>query len=340
MNDFYLTLPSDSSMGMFPDNTLSTYRTYLNPPIQLNHQEWEVGVAALAFPTDWYNLTDKENKMRLKIFPWKIIPGMETIKCVSDQWLQPPDCDTVPNNDEGSTEVETHMETNTYRNVEQLLNVLNVTMHGLWKCNEIQDVIYRKPTRQDPNNKQMTPFEKSEQMEYDNRLKLANKAKVRPYASFKLDPLSKRIYLSFDTKEAVDFMRMLPVISFEIEGPMVGMLGWSGLKQKFRFDQLCRRKDDEDRITAPFQPSVDMSFDMFYLYSDIVEPQRVGDIVAPVLDVFHSQSGYFRPSTIHYVPLKYDRLTAIGVYIRTGQGRPVPFVRGKVVAKLHFRKKP
>lgn len=326
-------------MEMFPDNTLSTFRTQLNQPIHLNHQEWEVGLAALAFPTDWYNLTEKDNKVRLKFFPWKITPGMETIKCVSNKWLEPVDCDTVPNNDEGSTEVETHMETNTYRNVDQLLNVLNVTMHGLWKCKEIQDIMYQKPVRLNPDIKELTPLEKNEQQEYENRLKLANLAEKSPYASFKLDPLSKRVYLSFDTVEAVNFLRMLPSISFEIEGPMVGMLGWSGFSQKFRLDQLCRRKKNEDRIKAPFQPSVDMAFDLFYMYSDIVAPQRVGDVVTPVLDVFHSKSGYFRPSTVHYVPLKYDRLTVVGMYIRTGQGLPVPFVRGKVVAKLHFRKK-
>ncbi|ESO85568.1 hypothetical protein LOTGIDRAFT_155057 [Lottia gigantea] len=267
MNDFYLTLPSDSSIGMFPDNSRSTYRTHLTPPIHFNHQEWEVGLSALAFPTDWYNLTEKDNKLRLKVFPWKIVPGMETM---SDKWLEPPECTTVPNNDEGSTEVETHMETNTYRNVEQLLNVLNVTMHGLWKCNEIQEIIHRKPFRLDPNIKELTPLEKSEQEEYENRMKLSNQAEKQPYATFKLDSLNQRIYLSFDSSDAVNFLRMLPAISFQIEGPMVGMLGWPDFSQEFQLDKLCRRNIRDAKITAPFQPAVDMAFDMFYLCENLL----------------------------------------------------------------------
>ncbi|ESO99311.1 hypothetical protein LOTGIDRAFT_113529 [Lottia gigantea] len=66
------------------------------------------------------------------------------------------------------------------------------------------------------------------------------------------------------------------------------LVKWKDYPAKFQLDKLCRRNIRDAKITAPFQPAVDMAFDMFYLYSDIVEPQRVGDAVTPILDVFHN----------------------------------------------------
>lgn len=54
-NDFYLTLPSDSSAQFFPANTLSDYRTKLPYPIQLKGR-WEVGLAELIYPKSWPNV--------------------------------------------------------------------------------------------------------------------------------------------------------------------------------------------------------------------------------------------------------------------------------------------
>ena len=309
MKDFYLTLPSDSSMELYPENTLSTYRTQLSPPVVLNHEEWEVGVAAVSFPTDWYNVVEKDNKVRLRIHPLQMGVDRPAIKCISKGGLETPTCEIEPNNVKGSIEIETHLQSNTYHNLPHFLNVLNMTFHELWKCKEIREYIYRKPVRKDSNQGTDT----SEEEIYQTRLKLYGQSKHKPYASFKLDSDTNLVYFSFDNQEALNFLRMLSFVSFEIEGPIVSMLGWNGLSHTLSLDQLCRKHLGE-KVVAKYQPSVNIDLDMFYLYSDMVEPQRIGDIVAPILDVFNSSQGYFRPSTVHYVPIKYDRLTTIGIY--------------------------
>lgn len=304
MSDFYLTLPSDSSMDLYPDNTLSTFRTHLNPAVSLKHDEWEVGVASLSFPKEWYNLLNTKNVIRLKFQGWTANSMQTSDSCV----------------------VETHLPTDNYISVAHLLNVLNASLHELWNSKKVRDFIYSPPQAVDDS--------------YNTRVKLAKAAESKgPYTSFKQDPQSKKVSLVIEHLAAYSLMRMLPRITLEIEGVLVTVLGWDGEIQEFYLDQLARKKMNTT-IDAPNQAQLQMAMDVFYLYSDIVEPQRVGNIVAPLLDVFPSRKGYHRPSRIHYVPLKYARMTTVDMYIRTGMGNPVPFVHGKVVVKLHFRKKP
>ena len=62
MNDnFYLMLPSNSSMDVFPDNTLSKFKVNLSQPIDLNPHNWEVGLAEIQFPVSWYNIRKERN---------------------------------------------------------------------------------------------------------------------------------------------------------------------------------------------------------------------------------------------------------------------------------------
>ena len=52
---FYLTLPSNSSMEYFPANTLTNFKTKLAQPLELTG-EWEVAISEFQYPRSWYNL--------------------------------------------------------------------------------------------------------------------------------------------------------------------------------------------------------------------------------------------------------------------------------------------
>jgi len=54
---FYLTLPSNSSMALFPDNTLSDYTTQLLRDFALVGS-WEVAVSEIMYPNTWNNIAD------------------------------------------------------------------------------------------------------------------------------------------------------------------------------------------------------------------------------------------------------------------------------------------
>ena len=94
-----------------------------------------------------------------------------------------------------------------------------------------------------------------------------------------------------------------------------------------------------------FPVDVHKGFSTFYVYTDIVQSQYVGDAHAPLLrtvDVDHSKVGgtvcrtYNSP---HYVPVKVRDIETIKVDIRLDSGELVPFESGQVISKVHFRLK-
>lgn len=95
---------------------------------------------------------------------------------------------------------------------------------------------------------------------------------------------------------------------------------------------------------SPFVADPHADFKLIYIYTDIVEPQIVGDTVAPLLRVVpvKGQDGemihelFDRP---HYIPLARKSFQTIETVIRTHTGRLMSFERGKLIVKLHFRQK-
>ena len=68
MNEFYLTLPSNSSMDVYPTNTKTDFKTKLPNRIELDGK-WEVGLVEIQYPHSWYNLAEGEEVVKLWYFP-------------------------------------------------------------------------------------------------------------------------------------------------------------------------------------------------------------------------------------------------------------------------------
>ena len=52
MKDFYLTLLSDSSLNMFPDNKQSEFTVRLDHPIPIEDERWKVALVEIATPSE------------------------------------------------------------------------------------------------------------------------------------------------------------------------------------------------------------------------------------------------------------------------------------------------
>ena len=52
---FYLTVPSNASSDVFPDNKTTSYRVKLPQTIDLEGN-WEVGLYSISYPNTWYTL--------------------------------------------------------------------------------------------------------------------------------------------------------------------------------------------------------------------------------------------------------------------------------------------
>ena len=56
MKDFFVTLPSNSSMTYFSQNTMSSFKVKLVEQLRLPGT-WEVGLSEITFPKTWTNVS-------------------------------------------------------------------------------------------------------------------------------------------------------------------------------------------------------------------------------------------------------------------------------------------
>jgi len=59
MNQFYIRLPSDSSMKTYPDNTVAHFNTKLAERIHLDGQ-FEVALTEFIYPNNWIKFGKRE----------------------------------------------------------------------------------------------------------------------------------------------------------------------------------------------------------------------------------------------------------------------------------------
>ncbi len=59
---FYVTLPSNGSMNIYPENTITGYKNRLIRSLQLNG-EWEVGVSSMSYPRSWSQICQATSKV-------------------------------------------------------------------------------------------------------------------------------------------------------------------------------------------------------------------------------------------------------------------------------------
>lgn len=89
-------------------------------------------------------------------------------------------------------------------------------------------------------------------------------------------------------------------------------------------------------------PDINGGFYTLYVYSDIVESQRIGDSYSPLLRWVHVQGDNNTMVNIQfnkpdYVAVSKNHFDTISIMIYDDQSEPVAFKYGKVIVKLHLR---
>jgi hypothetical protein len=102
---------------------------------------------------------------------------------------------------------------------------------------------------------------------------------------------------------------------------------------------------DEKTVVAKYPPDFRGGIDQLYLYSNIAQPQIIGDSYGQVLRIvsvtddkdFGTIIEHVYP-TPHYVPVQLRNLDTISISINTDQNVPIRFMYGKTLVKLHLRR--
>jgi hypothetical protein len=122
-----------------------------------------------------------------------------------------------------------------------------------------------------------------------------------------------------------------------------------GITDTVNLSHITRRHDvlqlHGQYVTSPLPVRLDRMISSLYVYTDVVEPQLVGDAFVPLLRVVGDPGGeggetitrtYDR---IHYGKISRSTFDQVRVHITDDQGKTVAFEGGRVTVKLHFRKK-
>ena len=77
-HQFYIALPSDSSMKCYPENTVAKFTTKLPQPISLEG-EYEVGLAEIIYPQTWYNIRNIDGEYWIAIIEADFVSDVDKL---------------------------------------------------------------------------------------------------------------------------------------------------------------------------------------------------------------------------------------------------------------------
>lgn len=276
MENFYVTLPSNSSMDVYPDNAISHYTTQLRQPLNLDGL-WEVAIVEASVPTKYKNVT---NGCVIRAKLPELLQSAEGTSAIKFK----------------KKIYKAELEEGSYVSARQLANAMN----RAWKS--IQ-------TRLSPSR-------------YEQTSSLRN--------IFVFDRIEDLITLH------KDFLGEI-----EVNGKLAQILGiGDGMKDWF---DVSKNKN----VVNP-GINVNVSVNHIYVYSDLTDYVVVGDTVAPLLRIIPMQSNAGNHqldhythifNNPHYIPVSRHHIENIHIDLRTDTGENVPFVAGKCIVKLHFRRR-
>ena len=101
----------------------------------------------------------------------------------------------------------------------------------------------------------------------------------------------------------------------------------------------------QEEVSYTSQHAIDVKcgFYCIYVYCDVLGHTHVGDTRAPLLRAIgvrgkHGEVVHEVFSKVTYLPVQKKTFDSIEINIMTDTGKPVPFVGGKSLVTLHFRR--
>ena len=276
-NSFYVTLPSNGSMKLYPGNTLASYTNKLASRITLKEDNWEVGLVEIQYPTVFANIRSKDFWMQFQYGPKS-----------------------------NTKKVTTAIPDGIYDKLENLLLVMN---------EKLQDSDY------------VLNFEYLKDI---NRIKLTF---VVSFAEMQTVILSPSLAITLGFILPVDAENMSTFVLYDNDDQMTN-------------DKTVTHDSGETTVAilkTKYPPSIENSIPThIYIYSDVVAPNFVGDVLAPLLRIVEvDEVGKDTCKTFvepYYIPVLKRDFETIEINIRKDNGDFVPFLSGKLNVRLHFRR--
>ena len=150
---------------------------------------------------------------------------------------------------------------------------------------------------------------------------------------FHLDKINKLLYIR--PGRQLDGKLILPVFSQEL-AEILGFPNYS--IHNLRFNQ-------DNQVVSVRPPDLYTALHSLFIYSDIVEPQYIGDIQAKLLktvevpnDIKFGDQIVIKYDNPHYIPLLFHEFDSIEIDIKNDLNERIPFLFGRTRVKLHLTK--
>ena len=308
VTDFYLTLPSNASMKMYPDNTLAHYLTDLPQRIDLSG-ECECGLAEIQYPHNRYNIG------------------------VYDTWFFLNE--TIPMGLTPSAKISAGH----YKSPMTLMNHVNKGLNSM-----ATDKVQAKFSYSSITQKMTLHMTLGTELTVPHRSALVRMLGIEP--SVVSSPPSIAAAVLSALGSIVSAVTTITEMTRTDENPRLGGtdIGLAPSATVFLPPKETADGPYTYRKEAEHVVQMDQGFDTIYVYTDVVESRIVGDSVAPLLRALpvggsHGATVSDQFTNIHYVPLLYAHFKSIEINIRDNTGRFEPFEYGKVTVTLHFRRR-
>ena len=97
-------------------------------------------------------------------------------------------------------------------------------------------------------------------------------------------------------------------------------------------------------LESEYMPDMSAGINMLYVYSDIVQPQLVGNSFSPLMRLIHVEGTH--GSSVEkvffnrqYIPIMLKDFSEVEIHIKTDGNQYVEFDSGKVIITLHFQRR-
>jgi hypothetical protein len=291
-------------MEVFPQNTLCCYTARLPQAIQFDHEAyWEVALVEMIHPTQIKNIVENQNNM----FTVQVY-NQDVQKFMTDRFGGVPDS---TNEEEGinvkqSSTYVLKIPAGYYFSGEHLVNTIADRFNALF-------------------GKALEKAHKSVTIEYYK--------------------ISHRLLMKFSESK---------VLAIQFCGELHDILG--GDRNLFRAPNEPPYIGNNLDFAKHFRFPVEMNqgLNLIFVYSDVVEYNVVGHTSVPLLRVipfkidsttvtdeeggntYHVHREFVHP---HYLPVSKSYFDTVNITIKGDLGQNIPFTKGKVTVKLHFRKR-
>lgn len=313
-DEILATLPSNSSMETYPDNKPQSFKTKLQKPLEF-HGEWEVALVDLTYPHNWFNL--RENP----IISFLEGSSDESADLKSGIWLDIFNS-AAPTTMKAKSVYRwpVRIKQGYYSNPGDLIDTfqeLSSKKYSDWKLIRKQ-VDAGRLSRANPNDMQL-------KAEMD---KLENTRQAPCPIIFRYNKIHN---------------------SISIEGENVVMVIEKN-NQEILNALGIQPENENNMFTYQYLPIYNKKppylhpWTSIYIYSDIIEPQMVGDSLVKLLNTcpIMGQNGeysHWNFNPLHFIPLSRGYINTIAIELKTDTGEFLPITSGKVVCRLRFRER-